>query len=165
MTVSAASRRAGSSSGSGTTYGIRAAAIFFLARVIRAAIVASLTRNACATSAVVTPHTSRSVSASCDSRASAGWQQMNTSRRRSSPITSSSGGSSVSSSSGSLASSVFARAMTFSARRRATVVSHAPGLAGTPSRGQCSSAWTYASCTASSATSRSRVTRTVAAST
>ena len=37
--------------------------------------------------------------------------------------------------------------------------------AGTPSRAQVSSAWTYASCTASSAVSRSRVTRTVAAST
>ena len=42
---------------------MRAAAIFFLARVIRAAIVASLTRKARATSAVVSPHTSRSVSA------------------------------------------------------------------------------------------------------
>ena len=45
--------RAGSSAGGGTRYGMRAAAIFFLARVIRAAIVGSLTRNARATSAVV----------------------------------------------------------------------------------------------------------------
>ena len=39
----------------GTRYGMRAAAIFFFARVIRAAIVDSLTRNARATSAVRQP--------------------------------------------------------------------------------------------------------------
>ena len=44
-------------------YGMRAMAIFFLARVMRAAIVASLTRNARATSAVVSPQSRRSVSA------------------------------------------------------------------------------------------------------
>src|SRR5438132_904048 len=55
-------------------------------------MVASETRKACAISAVVSPHTSRSVSATCASRASAGWQQVNTSRSRSSGITS---GSSV----------------------------------------------------------------------
>ena len=47
-------------------------AIFFLARVMRAAIVDSLTRNARPTSAVVSPHTRRSVSATCASRAIAG---------------------------------------------------------------------------------------------
>src|SRR2546421_7157109 len=52
-----------------------------------------------------------------------------------------------------------------SARRRATVVSHAPGLAGRPAPPQAISAWANASWTHSSARSRSRVTRTVAAST
>ena len=46
---------------------MRAAAIFFFARVMRAAIVGSLTRNARATSAVVSPQSSRSVSATCAS--------------------------------------------------------------------------------------------------
>ncbi len=169
ITVSTASTRAGRSSGAGTAYGMRAAAIFFFARVSRAAIVGSATRNACAMSAVATPHTRRSVSATCASGASAGWQQVKTSRRRSSgmvPASGSSGStSSRSSSSGSLASSVRPRRRALSARRRATVVSHAPGFAGTPSCVQVASAWTYASCTASSAASRSRVTRTVAAST
>ena len=45
-----------------------APAIFFFARVIRAAIVASLTRNARATSTVVRPQTSRRVSATFASR-------------------------------------------------------------------------------------------------
>ena len=63
---------------------MRAAAIFFFARVIRAAIAVSLTRNARATSAVRRPHTSRSVSAICEEGASAGWQQVKISRRRSS---------------------------------------------------------------------------------
>ncbi len=53
-------------------YGIRAAAIFFLARVRRAAMVGSLTRKARATSAVVRPQTSRSVSATWAAGASAG---------------------------------------------------------------------------------------------
>jgi hypothetical protein len=63
---------------------MRAAAIFFFARVMRAAIVGSDTRNALATSAVVRPHSSRSVSATRASAASAGWQQVKISRSRSS---------------------------------------------------------------------------------
>ena len=95
-----------------------AAAIFFFARVMRAAIVGSLTRNACAISGVLTPQTSRSVSATCASRASAGWQQVKTSRSRSSGIVSASKVISVasgSSSSGSLSSSTRPRASAFSA--------------------------------------------------
>jgi hypothetical protein len=46
---------------------MRAMEIFFFARVMRAAIVASLTRNARATSAVVSPQSRRSVSATCAS--------------------------------------------------------------------------------------------------
>ena len=120
-------------------------------------------------SGVATPHTSRSVNATCASRASAGWQHVKTSRRRSSGIGSGSSKvisvSSGSSSSGSLVRSVLRRVSAFSATRRAAVVSHAPGRSGTPSRSHAPSAETYASWTASSAMSRSRVTRTVAAST
>src|SRR5437867_6848298 len=47
--------------------------------------------------------------------------------------------------------------------RRAVVMSHAPGLSGTPSRGQCSRAATSASCTHSSARSKSPRLRTSAA--
>ena len=46
--------------------------IFFLALVILAAIVGSLTTNARATSAVVSPHSNRNVNATCASGASAG---------------------------------------------------------------------------------------------
>ena len=51
---------------------MRALAIFPFALVTRAAMVDSLTRNARATSAVLSPHTSRSVSATWDSIASEG---------------------------------------------------------------------------------------------
>ncbi len=81
-TPSTASTRSGNSAAEGTRYGMRAVAIFFLARVIRAAIVGSLCRNARATSAVVSPHSSRSVNAICAGCASAGWQQVKISRSR-----------------------------------------------------------------------------------
>ena len=51
---------------------MRAAAMFFLARVIWAAMVDSETRKALATSPVVSPHSSRNVSATRASAASAG---------------------------------------------------------------------------------------------
>jgi len=120
-----------------------APAIFFLARVIRAAIVASLTRNARATSAVDRPQISRNVSATCACPDSAGWQQVQTSRSRSSGIASGcSGNASTSSctSSGSVRRSTASRRTTSRARRRATVVSHAPGFAGMPAAGQTDSA-------------------------
>ena len=63
-----------------------------MARVTRAAMVGSETRNACAISTVVSPHTSRRVSATWASLASAGWQQVKISRSLSSGITSSSSG-------------------------------------------------------------------------
>ena len=64
--------REGSSSTGGTRYGMRAMAIFFLARVMRAAMVDSLTRKARATSAVVSPQTRRRVNATCASVPMAG---------------------------------------------------------------------------------------------
>ena len=61
-----------------------AALIFFFARTSRCAIVGSGTRNACAISVVVSPPSVRSVSATCASVASAGWQHVKTSSSRSS---------------------------------------------------------------------------------
>ena len=115
-----------------------------MARVTRAAMVGSATRNACAISTVVSPHTSRKVSATWASLASAGWQQVKMSRSLSSGITSSSSarpapggadaatGGSGSMSSGSFARSTRSRRFASIARRRAAVVSQAPGLRGTP---------------------------------
>src|SRR5262249_44513080 len=70
-----------------------------------------------------------------------------------------------STSNGSFARSVWSRRRASIALRRAAVVSHAPGLSGTPTRFHASSADTYASCTHSSARSISHATRAVAAST
>ena len=61
-----------------------ASRIFAFARDSRCAIVGSGTRNARAISAVVSPPNNRSVSASCASGASAGWQQVKIRRSRSS---------------------------------------------------------------------------------
>ena len=61
-----------------------ASRILRLARTRRCAMVASGTRNARATAGVSRPPTVRSVSATCASRLSAGWQQVKSSGRRSS---------------------------------------------------------------------------------
>ncbi len=181
-TLRTARSRSGSSAWRGTRYGMRATAIFFFARVIRAAIVGSETRNARAMSGVATPHTRRRVSATWASAASAGWQQVKMSRSRSSgagrggvhgilaslpfpPLlarvrrcTSGScpGSPSGSTSSGSRARSALSRRMASIARRLAAVVSQAAGLSGIPLVAQDRSAEAYASCTHSSARSRSR---------
>ena len=54
---------------------------------------------------------------------------------------------------------VTARRIVSTPRRRATAMSQAPGLSGTPSSGHCSSAATRASCARSSASPTSRTTR------
>jgi hypothetical protein len=141
-----------------------ASRIFRFARTSRCASVASGTRKARATSSVCRPPTSRSVSATCDSTASAGWQHVKTRLRRSSGIELKSSSSSVRSSSSRVRSSVLrarvrSRRIRSIARLRAVVTIHAPGLRGTPSRGQRSSAVVNASCTASSASSKSPRTR------
>ena len=136
--------RAGRSATAGTRYGIRAIAIFFFARVIRAAIVGSVTRKDRATSRVESPQSSRNVNATCDSLDSDGWQQVKISRSRSSgkpPPAGRSGSTSSPTSSGSLRRSVCSRRITSIARRRATVVSQEPGARGMPSAGQLASAW------------------------
>ena len=69
---------------------MRASRIFAFARTIRCASVGAGVRNACAICSVVRPHTSRSVSATCASGASAGWQHVKMRRSRSSSTLSSS---------------------------------------------------------------------------
>lgn len=175
MVVRTESRRSGSSAGVGIRKGTRAATSFFLARVTRAAMVGSETRNARAMSGVGTPQTRRRVRAIWAAGARAGWQQRKTSRRRSSGA---GAGSRADSGSGPLSGRgsgsisrcsfdrrVLARRSASRALCLAAVVSQAPGLSGTPPRAQSTRAAAYASWTHSSARSRSRATRTVAAST
>ena len=138
--------------------GIPASLIFRFARESRRFIVSGSTRKARAISSVVKPPSARSVSATCASSASAGWQQVKTSSSRSSR----NGVSSISSSTGSGSSSSFvfssrarSRRMRSIARLRAVVVSQAPGLAGAPSRGQRSAAIANDSWATSSARSKS----------
>ncbi len=132
--------------------------IFPRARASRCAIVGVGTRKARATSCVDKPPSVCRVSATCASSPSAGWQQVNISFRRSSGSESSiSGSSSVARESRmtALRTSVETRLKRSMARRLATVVSQAPGLRGTPSISQRSNALTSASCSASSASSKS----------
>ena len=110
--------------------------IFFFARVIRCAIVVSGTRNACAISATVRPPSSRRVSATRASGASAGWQQVKISRSRSSstmPVGSWGVSSLIMSAAWCLASRWDSRRSRSIARLPAVVVSQPPGLGGTPS--------------------------------
>jgi hypothetical protein len=135
-----------------------AALIFFFARTSRCAIVASGTRKARAISGVVRPPSVRSVSATCASVESAGWQHVKTSSSRSSGNGVSSIGSSAASGTSSrrvFSTSVRSRRRRSMARLRAVVISHVAGLEGTPSRGQRSAAIANASCAASSARSKS----------
>ena len=140
-----------------------ASRIFRFARTSRCAIVGSATRKARAISVVVSPPTSRSVSATRASAASAGWQQVKTSARRSSGIeltsSSSAGSASSRASSSALRANVCSRRSRSIARLRAVVMIQAAGLSASPSRGQRSSAMAKASCTASSARWRSPRTR------
>ena len=111
-------------------------------------MVGSGTRNARAISSVPSPPSVRSVSATCASSASAGWQQVKISSRRSSGIAVSSTVSSTASGTSSwrvFSASVRSRRMRSIARLRAVVTSHARGLAGVPSRGHRSAAAANAS--------------------
>ena len=136
--------------------------IVAFARLIRWAIVDSGTKNARAISAVVSPPTARSVSASCDAADSAGWQQ----RKSSVSVSSSSGARSSgdgawSASGGSSAAAVASRrsrarsARSWSVMRRdATAISQPLGLSGMPSPGHWVAAASSASWTASSDASK-----------
>src|SRR6266496_194847 len=128
-----------------------ASRILRFVRTSRCVIAGSATRNALASSAVVSPSSVRRVSATRPSNGSAGWQQVKISRSRSSGTPESSpdsapgcgSGSSptaIAATSRSLVASVAVRRSRFTARLRAVVVSQAPGRRGTPSRGHVSSA-------------------------
>src|ERR671922_48630 len=150
-----------------------ASAILRLARTIRLPMVGSAIRKARAISPVVIPPSARSVSATRAGISNAGWQQVKISRSRSSTIVGSSSmdGSSwasrrVSSASRSARSATDRLRRSRSIpRRRAAVVIHAPGLAGTPSRRHAVTAASNASCTASSASWKSPACRIRVAST
>ena len=148
-----------------------------LARVILRIMVASGTKKARATSAVVSPPIARSVSAICDAGDKAGWQHMKSRISVSSESAAgrSAGGASQSSGSAcwAIASSrrwrACSRRSRSMSRRDATVMSQARGLPGRPLPGHCAAAEIRASCTASSARSkcpyrRTRAPRTCGAS-
>jgi hypothetical protein len=124
------------------------------ARVIRLAMVASGTRNARATSAVVRPPTARRVSGTCAPGVSDGWQH-----RNSSVSVSSESGARGASAAGARNWSRGTRVPAVSSRRRraislrswsvirrcATRTSQPRGLSGRPSFGHCSEASSRAS--------------------
>ena len=165
--------RDGSSWSGGTRYGMCAALIFCFDRVSRLLIAASSTRKARAISAIVSPPSSRRVSATWASRASAGWQHVKISRSRSSGTVLTVSGSTGSSSKGpSMAAACACRASRVDSRRSrsmarffAVVVSHAPGFGGGPDCGHRDSASRNASWATSSASSMSPNRRTNAATT
>src|SRR5882757_4782377 len=140
--------------------------IFCLARNRRCAIASSLARKARATWAVVSPHTVRSVSATCTSAAKDGWQQVKISRSMSSSSTlsvASQGADACSSNSCVNACCLLRKEMLRRTRSialwRPTLTSHARGLDGNSALnsalGQRSNATANASCKASSARSKS----------
>ena len=110
-----------------------AARIFRFARTRRCAIAGSATRNACAISVVVRPPTSRRVSATRLSEASAGWQHVKTRASRSSGIALTSSSSTGSSCRRPMSSAfcwkTFSRRIRSIARFRAVVTIQAPGRA------------------------------------
>ena len=119
-------------------------------------------RKACAISSVVRPQTSRRVSATRASGVRTGWQHVKMSRSRSSSMFSSSIvlGSALCAFSCSArfaceASKRARRRIASMALKRPVETSHARGFAGSPSFGHCSNAALKASCSASSATSKS----------
>src|SRR5215472_7550267 len=166
-TRSTALSRSGRSAGPGTRNAIPAWRIFRLARTSRCAMVGSGTRKAAAISAVVSPHTARSVSPTRTAGSSAGWQQVKISASSSSvPAThppNSCGEASLRTASASLSARRRSRRTRSSALCRAVPISQPRGLSGTPPAGHWAKAAAQASCTASSATSRSPTWRVTAA--
>src|SRR5580700_6151425 len=152
-----------------------ASLILALARTSRWAMVGSGTRNARAISAVVSPPSSRSVSATRAAVPSAGWQQVNMSRSRSSRTGPSSRGSLcwpggptppcppagawTSAAWACLSARAASRRSRSMARLRAVVMIHPAGLGGSPASGHRRAASANASWTASSAVSMSPKTR------
>ena len=139
---------------------------------MRWAIVGGAARNALAISSVVSPQTSRSVSATWVLGGKAGWQHVKISRRRSSSSSSSPlaalAPATVASRLATSRSEASNRArlrIASTALKRPVETSHARGFAGTPVRGQVSTAAANASWSASSARSKSPSKRTSVANT
>src|SRR5215470_18098264 len=136
---------------------MRATRILAFARTRRWAMVEVGTRKARAISSVESPPRVRRVRATCASGARAGWQHVKISRSLSSGTGASS--SAVCSMCRAISSCICAsrvrRRIRSMALWRAVETSHAAGLAGLPVAGHCSTATAYASCSASSATSKS----------
>ena len=164
MTASTAGSRSGRSASRGTRYGMPASRIFAFARTSRCAMVGSGTRKARAISGVLSPPSSRRVSATRAAGASAGWQQVKIRRSRSSDTGPSSAGSGACTRAASACRSarMASRRNRSTARLRAVVMIQPAGLAGSPAAGQRCTAAVNASWTASSASpmSPSRRTRT-----
>ena len=170
MTPSTEPSRSARSAPRGTSKGMRASAIAFLARTMRWPIVVSAARKARAISAVVSPPRRRSVRATRDSAGRMGWQAVKIRRRRSSPTSSSSRSirsvsvsglfsSSVRPTSSSLAWAMVRWRKWSMARRLAVCISQAPGFCGTPPCGQVLRAISSASWASSSAKEMSRTMR------
>src|SRR6188508_3170078 len=174
MTSSTEGSRPARSAPRGTSKVNPAFAIAFFARTMRCAIAASLDRKARAISSVVRPPTTLRVSAARASGDSRGWQAVKMRPSSSSPRSSSMAASiaaaapsrvtllyagSVRAISWCLRSRILSRRKASMARRLATAISQAPGLAGTPVLGHSDRATTSASCASSSARSTFRTTR------
>ena len=160
--VSTSGIRAASAVPAGTANRMCCSAIRRLARVSRALIAVCPTSITAAISAVGTPHTKRSASASRVSGSSAGVQTAKSSASRSSPAGCATGATSSAASSGRRACKRASRRTVSIAMRFATVVSQAAGLMSI-SRSRLAAARANASWTASSARSRSPVNRATAA--
>src|SRR5215470_2768663 len=136
---------------------MRATRILAFARTRRWAMVEVGTRKARAISSVESPPRVRRVRATCASGARAGWQHVKISRSLSSGTGASS--SAVCSMCRAISSCICAsrvrRRIRSMALWRAVETSQAAGFAGLPVAGHCSTATAYASCSASSATSKS----------
>jgi hypothetical protein len=169
MTLSTPPSRSRRSAAGGSSNGTPAAAIVFLARVMRACTVGTGTRNARAISSLDRPPTTRRVSATRASGERTGWQLTNISASTSSSILSGSTSSATAEPiDGSAASRAYRsfravrRRIASIARRRAVAISQPAGFAGEAS-GHDTSASATASWAASSASPKSPVNRVSAA--
>ena len=139
MTVSAASRRAGSSSGSGTTYGIPRGGDLLLGAGDpgrhRGLADQERVRDVGGRDAAHEPERQRQLRLPRERRMAADEHEPEA--VVADHVLLGRDGSRTPAGAGAWRRASSRGAMTFSARRRATVVSQAPGLAGTPSRGQC----------------------------
>ncbi len=144
---------------SGTSNAMPASRMRRFARTSRCAIAGAGTANAAAIARASTPSTDCSMSGVRMPGSIAGWAHTNSSASSRSGNGSGSAGGAGTSRASSSATDVrrAAERSTSVIRCRPTVMSHPSGLAGTPARGQSSSARSNANARASSARPRSRV--------